>query len=370
MRIYLKISEAIESGIWKETHFFQSIGYPWLIGLIKDFFVHYGDVLTILQATASSLTLFFFYFMVRDGLGREIALISLLIGSFHLPWIFFINFALPEVLFTFLLSICGFLSVKIASSKKVASFHCVLWGSAFMLAFWLKGTHALWGPLFLLGLLLLKKKASFIPILIISAVVGSGLAAHAFLTYSLFGKVQIGPTTGGLNFVEGKCPSKVNTDSAGYHWQSPLYYQLGKNELKKWNKPFTDSGYFFVQGIKCITKNPYVLVQSLESIPFLFYGNTIWPFNRLPFADLSRLYELFFTTFVIVGLVVFVFTRLRIRNSQELVVWLLPVLSIFLCVYIFKSEMRYRIPFDLWFIPIAVKGWLELVALRKLPRQL
>ncbi len=367
MRIYLKISAAIESGIWKETHFFQSIGYPWLISIIRSEWVHYGKILTYLQAVASSVTLIFFYLMVREGLGKKIALVSLLIGSLHLPWIFFINFALPEVLFTFLLSVCGYLSVTIILARRVSLFHCFIWGVAFILAFWLKGTHALWGPLFLAGILVLKKKAAITPILMISAVVGCGLLAHAYLTYSLFEKVQIGPSTGGLNFVEGKCPSKVNTDSEGYHWQSPLYYQLGKNRLKKWDRPFTHSGYFYKEGLKCIQNNPLVLIQSLESIPFLFYGNTIWPFNRKSFSDLSRLYELLFTIFVVVGLVTFLLRSTVHQNMQSIVIWLFPVLAIFLCVYIFKSEMRYRVPYDLWFIPIAVKGWIDFAAVRKIP---
>ena len=365
MRIYLNISAAIESGIWKESHFFQSIGYPWIISMIRKFSGHYGEILTVFQTMASSLTLAFFYLMVRDGLGRKVALISLFIGALHVPWIFFITFALPEVLFTFLLSICGYLSVKIVHSKKHPLLFSLLWGTAFILAFWLKGTHALWGPLFLSGLLLLKRKASIVPIILISTVVGGGLLAHGYLTHNLFGKIQFGPSTGGLNFVEGKCPSKVNMDSEGFHWQSPLYYQLEKNALKKWNKPFTHSGYFYKQGLKCIQNNPLVLLQSLESIPFLFYGNTIWPFNRKPLSDLSRLYELFFTIFVIVGLVAFLFMSLSFQNLQNVVIWVFPVLAIFLCVYIFKSEMRYRIPYDLWFIPIAVKGWLDFAALRK-----
>ena len=37
--------------------------------------------------------------------------------------------------------------------------------------------------------------------------------------------------------------------------------------------------------------------------------------------------------------------------------WLIPILAIFVCVYIFKSEMRYRVPYDIWFIPVGVKGW-------------
>jgi hypothetical protein len=29
-----------------------------------------------------------------------------------------------------------------------------------------------------------------------------------------------------------------------------------------------------------------------------------------------------------------------------------------LCVYVFKSEIRFRVPFDVWLIPMAIDGWL------------
>lgn len=367
MRIYLLISRAIDAGVWEESHFFQSIGYPLLITGIKYFTTEFGRLLIYLQSIASILTIAFLYLMTRNTLGRRVALISLVIGSVHMPWFLFTNFALPEVFFTLLLSLCGYLSTKIIYRRRPSILICASWAVCFILAFWLKGTHALWGPLFLLGLFAHKRKFAWKPVLVICSVVALGLLGHAFFTYQTIGKIQFGPSTSGLNFVEGKCPSKVNLDSAGYHWQSPLYYQLEMNRTKKWNRPFTNSSYFLKEGLKCIKNDPWVLVQSLESIPFLFYGNTIWPFNRKPFSHYTRLYELFFAFFAIVGLSFYYFKVFTLRRPEEVIMWTLPVLAIFLCVYIFKSEMRYRIPFDLWFIPLAVKGWIELTAYQKAP---
>jgi hypothetical protein len=39
-------------------------------------------------------------------------------------------------------------------------------------------------------------------------------------------------------------------------------------------------------------------------------------------------------------------------------VWALPLAALCLCVYVFKSEIRFRVPFDVWFIPMAFDGWL------------
>ena len=358
MKIYAFISDEIGRGIWRETHFFQSIGYPLLIAFLRKIIVPAGLFLTALQATCSFVTLLLMYKLALESLGRKVALIALVIGTIHLPWIFYLNFALPETIFTTLLSACAWLSFQIVNREKPKIWTCMGFGFFFILAFWLKGTHALWAPLFLSGLLIINKKKAIVPILIIGAVMATGLAAHGLLTYKKIGKVQLSASTGGLNFIEGKCPSKSNTDTLGYNWLSPLYYQLGLNKHKNWDRPFTDSGYYLKQGINCIQENPFVLVQSLESIPYLFFGNLMWPFNQKPIAPYTRLHELFFAIFVLVGLCVFLATE---RNATNLLVWTVPILSIFLTVYIFKSEIRYRVPFDIWFIPVAVKGWLGIL---------
>lgn len=357
MEIYARISDSISRGEWKEAHFFQSIGYPLFIAFLRWIITPAGYLLSIIQAICSCLTLFFMYRLTLLSLGKKVAVPALLVGSLHLPWILFSNFALPETIFTTLLSGCALLSFEIVTSEKPRMKSCVLFGILFIMAFWLKGTHALWAPLFFGALLLKKKKAAMKPVLIMGSVMALGIAGHGYLTYEKIGKIQLSASTSGLNFIEGKCPDKKNTDTQGYTWQSPLYYQLGFHSGKTWNRPFTDSGYYMKEGLKCIQKDPFIMIQSFESIPYLFFGNAMWPFNQLPVARYTRIYELFFAAFLIVGLSVFM---ARVRNTEQLIIWLIPVLSIFLTVYIFKSEIRYRVPFDVWFIPIAVSGWLGL----------
>jgi len=59
---------------------------------------------------------------------------------------------------------------------------------------------------------------------------------------------------------------------------------------------------------------------------------------------------------------VFIVTfRKRKGTLEEFIVWVIPMMAIFLCVYIFKSEIRYRVPYDIWFIPAATYGWLLLL---------
>lgn len=367
MKIYLDISNDLSSGTWRATHFFQSVGYPLLLSTLRGLVPNLSITMTMLQATASSLTLILFYVLVTASLGRLVGIVCLFIGALHYPWILFANFSLPETFFTFLLSICAWCSWKLSSSERPPVVYGLLWGVSFVAALWLKGTHAFWGPLFLLVLLAGKKEKALPAVIAIGAMVSIGIGLHGYLTYSKIGKIQLSASTGGLNFIEGKCPDKVNIDTNNYRWHSPLYYQLEMNSVKKWDRPFTESSHYIKEGFKCIQKDPLVMIRSFESIPFLFMGNTMWPFNRKPYAGYTRLYELIFAVFLMTGLMAYAVHAFKAGISfQEFSTWVIPVLALFLCVYVFKSEMRYRVPFDIWFIPVAVKGWLTMLSSKQI----
>jgi hypothetical protein len=125
-----------------------------------------------------------------------------------------------------------------------------------------------------------------------------------------------------------------------------------------WPVPFTESGYFTRQGLRCIQQDPMVLVASFENIPYLFIGNFSWP-SLKEINRYERLYELFFSLALVTGLLVWLRScwPLTRRNAPEFLTWAIPIAGLFLCVYIFKSEIRFRVPFDVFFIPVAVQGW-------------
>lgn len=356
MKNYVYVADLIKNNDWRVTHFFQPIGFPYIILLLKSSTSNWADLLGYLHAFASTLTLWFLWRTSTESFGEKTGLWSLALATVHIPWIIFTGFALAENFFILTLSILAWLSLKLVQKFNLK--YAILWGTTFFIAFLLKGTHVFLAPLFLIFLFLWKKKKSLDIAVPICVIIFSGLFLHGLFSYSKIGKFQMSASAGGLNFVEGKCPLKNNADSAGYSWLSPLYYQLGMTKQKKWDHPFTDSGFFMKEGLKCIIKNPYVLIQSLEGIPFLFVGNTLWPANQFKVSGLIRLYELFFAIFCIVGLSLYLrFFKFHPLNYQETLIWLLPILSVFICVYIFKSEIRFRIPFDLWFIPVSIKGW-------------
>jgi hypothetical protein len=290
----------------------------------------------------------------------------LIIGSLHVSWIVLTSFALAETFFAFFLSLLLFLGQRIFNRSAQNISTSVLWGICFLAAFWLKGSHVFMGPLFLLAIFFFFRKQSFVrTILPISLVVGVGLFTHGMFTYSKTGKFLISSSGGGLIFVEGKCPEKKNIDSRGIHWLSPLYYHLHNTSEKKWDVPFTDSGYFMKAGLECIEKNPAVLVTSLEGIPYLFFGNYMFPGTDIAERSLIRYYELLFTLFMVPGLLIYLVLNWGKLSAEEIIVWCVPVIALFTCVYIFKSEVRFRVPFDVFLIPMAVRGWLQLRNLKE-----
>lgn len=356
MANYVQVADLINNGEWRPSHFFQPIGFPYFILILKKLSTDWMTTLEWIHIWTSTLTLCIVWKTAKESFGEKIGLLSLAIASIHLPWISFTGLAIAENLFILFLSILAWLSLKLIREEKKTI--AALWALVFFIAFLTKGTHVFFGPLFVLTVFYFYKKSVTLNLLIICLIMSGGLLAHGLFTKSKINHFQISASAGGLNFVEGKCPLKNNADSAGYSWLSPLYHQLGLNKQKRWDRPFTDSGYFMKEGVNCIIEQPFVLIQSLEGIPFLFFGNTLWPANQSKISNQMRLYELFFSCFCLIGLAVyFRFLYENPNRREEIIVWVLPILSIFLCVYIFKSEIRFRIPFDVWIIPVAVKGW-------------
>ncbi len=356
MAIYGQISDSILRGEWKVSHFFQPVGFPVIMAGIKLFTDKWTYWLAVLQAVAGTLTIFFMSRTVRNLWGEKAELATLIAGLVHVPWILYTGYAMPETIYTFLISLLLWSSMRIIREEK-KTLSAVMWGLVFIIAFYIKGQHAFLLPLFLGGLLLLKKSNLKYSI-IISAIVVTGMASHWSWSHSKTGVGKISADAGGLNFVEGKCPSKKNTDpSTNITWWSPLYHSLHMSEHKRWDQPFSNSSYYMKEGMKCIANNPWVMVQSLESVPFLFFGNSLWPTNWQPFGEKVRLYEVLFVFFAIPGLLIFFLWAGLHQRMEDIIIWGLPVLSLFLCVYVFKSEIRYRIPFDVFILPMALKGW-------------
>jgi hypothetical protein len=370
---YSHIADDLLAGIWRPRNFFRPIGFPYLEYAFKSLFAdQWAQAFGVYQSVVTTAALWFMWKAAEKTFGRRVGFAALLVGTFHIQWLAFNLFALSDNTFAFLLAVLLWVSVKVIDRQSYL--WSALWGVVFITAFWIKGTHVFVGPVFVAGVLLWKR-LSWRAIARIAAPIGSmvalGLLLHGLLTYRTIGSFQITASVGGLNFVEGKCRIKRQVDSEGAVWISPLYVQLDMFDTMEWPRPFTDSRYFTEQAMRCIWNDPAVLVTSFENIPFLFINNFAWPISW-PLHELSvrryiRLYELFFAIFLVPGLLVWLRSRWPLtRNGiREMLVWGAPILGLFLCVYVFKSETRYRVPFDVYFIPVAIEGWRQIRAMRR-----
>ena len=123
----------------------------------------------------------------------------------------------------------------------------------------------------------------------VSAVVGAGLLLHGVLTYRTIGTFRLSAAAGGLNFVEGKCPSKRNIDSTGAAW---LFADLrsARDDLVQAVGPAVHGfGLLHERGAEVHRPRSVRPLQSFESIPFLFVGNFLWPATNSSGAPLARL---------------------------------------------------------------------------------
>ena len=105
MNNYVQIADMIGNNVWREYHFFQPVGLSFIILLLKQHTPNWGFYLSLLHCLLSFGTLVFLWRTAEEAFGFKIGLISLIIGSVHLPWIYLTTYALLETIFTFLLSV-------------------------------------------------------------------------------------------------------------------------------------------------------------------------------------------------------------------------------------------------------------------------
>lgn len=381
MQGYFQHAQALLNDTVRDSFFFQPIGLP----IIEAFFLDLAgnlEGLKWLQLFASFGTLVLLWLTARNLFGPKkspettmkdssdkplfgIDTVVLAFATFHFPFIFFSGLFMAENMFIFFLCFLIWGFSRFAFPFRI--WQSVLIGCVFGFGFLMKTSAALILPLFFAWAIFYawKKKYSYLlaikSLSVISLCFGSFLLAHGIWSYQKIDQFLLSPTSGGLNFVEGKCPWKDNSDSAGYRWKSPLFTQLQEGDSKKWDRPFTDSSFFSGQALHCIADRPQVLIESLRYIPYLFIGNDLWPsLNTLQEQRMtSKNYSLYFAFVAIPGFLWALFMIVQKPMDRRFLSLLIPAFAVMLIVWLFKSEQRFRAPFDVVFIPLLVFGWHE-----------
>jgi len=346
---YVQRAFEITHGHFDPIHFFQPIGYSLWIALCRWAAGGGWWLLKLSHVALVSSSIYLGWRTARRLLPRRFDLLALFLMCIHFQWIALASFALSETLFTFFVTLLMWSAV--AWSAKPTLRLAALVGVAFAAGFYVKGSAAAFPPLLVAWAIAralpatasLRRLAPHFVVMGSAAIFVAGL--HGAFAYAKYGQFKLGADAGGLNFVEGKCPSKHNFDSAGYHWLSPLFAYLGETESKHWPVPFSNQSYYWREGWKCVHADPAVLLTSFRYVYYLFAGNPLWPVEDRRSHVEERVYETFFARVVVPFFVVGIIAALC-RWRTPLAVPALIYLALFVTAWLFKSELRFRVPFD------------------------
>ncbi|XGC80604.1 ArnT family glycosyltransferase [Bdellovibrio bacteriovorus] len=344
MLAYFHRGWELTRNFYEDSQLFQPVGFTlWSLILRK---LGGFDLLNWAQVFSSWGIVVLSFLISRKYFGKLAGFAALIIAGIHVPQIALASFHLAETTYAFLITFTLWLLVKNQQNPNLKNYFFI--GALLSLAFYFKGNHAFFIPAFALWVLY-KERQNFLHGFKKISIMGIGCALvvlpHLVWTGMKYSKPHLGPTAGALNFVEGKCPSKNNMDSTGTSWMSPLFVQTGENTFKKWPRPFTDQAYFWNEGFNCIKENPAVLLDSLRYVHYLFFDNELWPAMTSPVRDMMKLWNplsaYFLLPFAVFGALV-----MARRKDAFTEIAALMMLTLFFTVWFFKSEMRFRIPFD------------------------
>lgn len=341
---YFSRAWEIDHGIYNLNQIFQPIGFTlWSLAIRK---LGGFELLSWTQVFFSWGIVLVIFLMVRERFGKLPGICSLIIASTHIPQAGFAAIHLAENIYAFLITLILWCLFKTLKNEKLSGFFII--GILLSLAFYFKGNHAFFIPTLALWLLI-RERPQFSKGARKVFAMGLGCLTvsipHLVWTNAHYQKPYLGPTAGALNFVEGKCPTKDNQDSEGNRWMSPLFGITGEREFKRWPRPFTDQSYFWNEGFKCVQNNPEVLITSARYIYYLFWGNHLWPLVHTALNSWYMPWSYFFYYGLLPLSLFGAIVVYRKRDSFDQATMLM-MLTLFFTVWFFKSENRFRVPFD------------------------
>jgi hypothetical protein len=370
MANYVERARQLRQGYTDEYQSFQPLGYPLILAASLKFAGN-ASLTYWTHVACGWATVGLVWRATSRWLGERAGLFALALSALHYPFISLSGFFLAETVFTFQLAALAYLLVRCAFPWRAPVAFAI--GFVFMSALWIKGNNTVFGPLAVAWLCAWGWRRSrgagslahrarravrrvMVPVSAFVAGAAVVVASHAAATHALYGHAQMSASTAALNFVEGKCPEKENSDSNGSTWLSPLFVQLGERGVHHWPRPFTDQGYFWAAGWRCVRNDPTVIVTSFRYVYYLFFDNQLWPSNTDALAGLNRTAGMVFSALVFPGTLIGALLLAR-RPWRRSTLYALIGVSILVSSWFFKSELRYRVPFDVVFIPVAVLGW-------------
>lgn len=363
MQFNYAIAERIFQGQYSAQDLWKPVGYPlwlafsfwlnkagWLPGP-HTFFVAANWIFILAIPVLM-------YFAAEPWLGRARARWVALIGLVHFQFTLFAGIFMVETLFTFVLALMVLLICRsrFPWSDERASLLGILFGTGMIL----KGQGALFAPLLMIYLF---ERLPFKRFVVTGGVFALGAAlpwsAVEIFKHKNYDSIP-GTAVAAMGFVTGKCPGcHTVVDAGGATWGAPVFYQSGNPVTTcQFQRNFSDTKYFWWYGAKCIADHPRVLVSSFSHIYYLFGGNMPWPFSGIPrFIQANRWSSIALSLFLVCGMLagLYRYFRLKQRGHIPELLWMMAV-ALMILVYWIMPEIRHRIPFDVFLIPLAVWG--------------
>ena len=122
---YSNIAEDLLTGTWLPTHFFQPIGFPFVVAFFKLAFRNWTQALAVYQSIIGAASLWFMWKAAEKSFGPRVGFAALVVGTFHVQWLGFNLFAISENTFAFLLSLLLWVSLKVVERPSVRMVGCL-----------------------------------------------------------------------------------------------------------------------------------------------------------------------------------------------------------------------------------------------------
>ncbi len=354
---YFDAAERIMFGTQGYYNVFTQPGYSIFISFMSALTgdMYKGVVfVAIFQGFVSILAIYLLYRVAKKILSKNQALVYLLVMIIYFPLISYSGFLMTETVGFILVSFYFWVLMNQMSVRiklyifSVTSFLPLLFRPTLMLGILLCAAYLLWKEA--KSKLLRNIKLWLV---LVVGFLGSGMIT-VYLNFNISNKWILTPLNGGLNFAQGACFIKEYKDSNGWGFASPSHVQRNFEGTKYFDKPFYDSGHFYMAGIGCYFEKPRRLLYKLFEPYYLFFDNNAWPGSdnskEKPVLSSSLLVFAFF----VIPALILSFFQIKEKKNRSLFVklWIFP-LTLFVSTVMYYGDVRYRIPYDGIFILVA-----------------
>ena len=358
MQSYLNIAQRIISGSKQLGNIFYPPGYSLFLSTIIQAGGEFFFLITaVLQSLIGVISIWLFYQISTQVLKPKLSTLFLLILALYYPFIDTTGYLLSENLAIFFLALTLWLSLKFSKTK--ANLWLFLAGLSVGIGSLVRANLLIIGLVILVWITItLKSKLRSLSVFITATMASLLLVSGIY--FKLGGQSRTSSLNGGFVFMAGQCLVGHSYDSTGAAFGPPVYMQRDINKTVQFTQAFTNSRYFYQQGLECLKQRPVRLLEKITENYYLFFDNISWPSsNQTPFNLAMELSHTAFNLFVLPGLLLaaFLFSRqIKGRRVFTSLLWYV-LFTVFLTSTVYHADIRYRLPFDAIFILVSLSGY-------------